>query len=472
MAFSPDGTLLCTGAEDGTAQIWEWKKQRPIGQPLVHLKDVRQVRFSTDGAALLTASHDGIAKLWQVLAGQSLVKSFDHPAPVLTAVFAPDGKSILTGCHNGDNGAAGAARLWRIDGSSAECTTLSQNGQVLGEAYSPDGMLAATAGNNRTVKLWDLKTGKMVLECPHPGVVKAVAFSREGRSLAFAGQGQVVQLWDLKQRRQLESWNSQTDAWVWSLSFSPDDRYLMTDGGPAARIWHVKSNGPRTKPVAELKHEGEVRVALFRPDGKAILTCSEDHTAKLWRLNEDRVYSIAEFHHAAPVLAGAFTNDARKIATASADGTVRVWDADNGSSLSPPLVHDSKVIAVTFSPDGESVVAGCDDGTARLWRVTSGAWWSAVLYHHGPVTAVAFHPTNNRLILTASTDGSARLWTMPDPVAGSADELERKFKFETGMEIHSENKAKAAGNNGPLFPIDPAQWRSLKHALQNASGSH
>jgi len=221
-----------------------------------------------------------------------------------------------------------------------------------------------------------------------------------------------------------------------------------------------------------LKHEGEVRVALFRPDGKAILTCSEDHTAKLWRLNEDRVYSIAEFHHAAPVLAGAFTNDARKIATASADGTVRVWDADNGSSLSPPLVHDSKVIAVTFSPDGESVVAGCDDGTARLWRVTSGAWWSAVLYHHGPVTAVAFHPTNNRLILTASTDGSARLWTMPDPVAGSADELERKFKFETGMEIHSENKAKAAGNNGPLFPIDPAQWRSLKHALQNASGSH
>ncbi len=79
-------------------------------------------------------------------------------------------------------------------------------------------------------------------------------------------------------------------------------------------------------------------------------------------------------------------------------------------------------------------MSGCDDGTAQLWNAQTGAALGAVLRHRGPVNRVVYHP-DGKTILTASSDGTARLWTPPPPLEGDAASLRQWVEVLTGMEL-------------------------------------
>jgi WD40 repeat protein len=69
------------------------------------------------------------------------------------------------------------------------------------------------------------------------------------------------------------------------------------------------------------------------------------------------------------VTAVAFSPDGKTVLTGSEDKTARLWAVATGRPVGPPLHHQGEVLAVAFSPDGQTVLTGCHDGTARLWRV-------------------------------------------------------------------------------------------------------
>ncbi|MFZ5504351.1 MAG: toll/interleukin-1 receptor domain-containing protein, partial [Pseudomonadota bacterium] len=191
-----------------------------------------------------------------------------------------------------------------------------------------------------------------------------------------------------------------------SVDFSPDGKRVLTasqDG--SAQVWDAESGLPLSAP---LRHEGDVTHAAFSPDGRRVVTASIDDTARLWDAQSGEALG-APMRHEGGVRYAAFSPDGRRVVTVSGDGTARLWDAQSGQALGAPLRHEVTVWHAAFSPDGRRVVTASADETARLWDAQSGQALGAPMRHEDTVWHVAFSPDGRRVV-TASSDKTARLW--------------------------------------------------------------
>src|SRR5262249_29673944 len=122
------------------------------------------------------------------------------------------------------------------------------------------------------------------------------------------------------------------------------------------------------KPLMNLEgHRATVRAAVFSPDGRLIVTASDDRTARIWDAETGRHLRTLK-GHGAVVYSVAFNRDGTRIVTASGDRTARVWDVATGIAESALKGHGGHVYSAEFSPDGERIVTASEDKTARVWR--------------------------------------------------------------------------------------------------------
>jgi dipeptidyl aminopeptidase/acylaminoacyl peptidase len=117
-----------------------------------------------------------------------------------------------------------------------------------------------------------------------------------------------------------------------------------------------------------MKHNSGVNSAQFSPDGKRVVTASEDNTARVWDAQTGQAL-VGHLKHNGEVISAQFSPDGKRIVTASQDGTARVWDAQSGQPLTEPMKHNGWVYSAQFSPDGKRIVTASGDNTARVWDI-------------------------------------------------------------------------------------------------------
>jgi mono/diheme cytochrome c family protein len=280
-------------------------------------------------------------------------------------------------------------------------------------AFAPDGRRALSGGEDRTVRLWDVASGRELRRLTgHTQEVPAVAFSADEQRAVSGGKDRTLRLWEVTTGRQLLVCEGHTDQ-VSSVAFSADGRRLLSaswDG--TVRLWDADTG----KEVQRLAgHAGRVSAAVFTPDGKHVVSCGHDKTVRLWDLEagkEDRRFE----GHTREVYAVAVSPDGRLLLSGGNDRAVRLWDRYTGKELRRLEGHAGAVIAVAFAADGHTALSGSSQyrGAApviRLWDVDSGK--ELARYGGAGVTvwSMAFS-ADGGLALSGSADNTLRLWKL------------------------------------------------------------
>ncbi|MEG4913976.1 WD40 domain-containing protein [Microcoleus sp. B7-D4] len=329
-----------------------------------------------------------------------------HFASVNSVAISPDGKTLASAS------ADKTIKLWNLQTHKLLATITGHTNSVYAVSFSPNGKLLATGSDDNTVKLWDTTTGKQIITITgHTNSVNAVSFSPDGKLLVTGSADNTVKLWDTTTGKQIITITGHTNS-VNAVSFSPDGKTLASASyDNTIKLWNLQT---QTLLITLAGHSNWVNSVAFSPDGKTLASGSSDNTIKLWNLLWDRPTPKLELietltGHSNWVNSVSFSPNGKLLATGSADKTVQLWGTTTGKQIITLTGHKDAVNAVSFSPNGKLLATGSADNTVKLWDTSTGKEIKTITGHTNSVNAVSFSP-NGKLLVTGSADNTVKLW--------------------------------------------------------------
>jgi len=316
-----------------------------------------------------------------------------------------------------DEIAAGAPRPWlrpvhpalHPPGTALLCMLVGHSGGgVNGVAVTPDGKRAVSASSDKTLKVWDVDTGRALRTLEgHSGVVHGVALTPDGMRAVSASYDNTLKVWDLETGCAPRTLEGHTE-FVNAVAVTPDGKWAVSASDDnTLKLWDLETCGA----LQTLRgHANRVCCVVVTPDGKRAVSASSDYTLKVWELDTGRALQTLEGH--SDVVCGvAVTADGKRAVSASWDNTLRVWDLDTGRE--PPMLegHGADVHGVAVTPDGKRVISASEDHTLKTWDPDTGRALRTLKGHFSAVSCVAVTADGKRAV-SAAADRTLKVWDL------------------------------------------------------------
>ncbi|MEV4138503.1 pentapeptide repeat-containing protein [Dactylosporangium sp. NPDC049742] len=390
VAWSPDGTRLATGGNDGV-RVWNATTGEEHLQFAGHTDWVRSVTWSPDGTRLATGGNDGVW-IWNTATGAEHRHLAGHTSSVEAVAWSPDGTHLATG---GDD----SVRVWNATTGVEHLQLAGHTSSVEAVAWSPDGTHLATGGDDG-VRVWNTAAGAEPLQLAgHTEWVRSVAWSPDGTRLA-TGSNDGVRIWNTATGTEHLRLAGHTGAGS-EVAWSPDGTRLATAGKYRVRIWNTATG---TEHLQLAGHTGAVDTVAWSPDGTRLATSSGTNV-----LICDAVTGAEHLQFAAHidwVQSVAWSPNSTHLATGGKD-RLRIWNTVTGAEHLRLAGHAGSVNSVAWSPDGTRLATGGNDG-ARIWNTATGAEHRHLAGHTDWVRSVAWSPDGIRLV--SGGDDRLRVW--------------------------------------------------------------
>lgn len=273
-------------------------------------------------------------------------------------------------------------------------------GTVRSVALSPDGQLIATAGRDKTVKLWRCSGECLATLTGHSDMVRSVDFSPAGDRLVSASWDGTLRLWSVAGEA-LGVLQRHTDR-VYQAQFHPLGGWIAS-AGRDGRVLLWDENGRFAQELAN--HGAKLQCLAWHPEGQLLAVGGEDNLVKLWFLSGE-LKAVLEGHNSR-VSTLCFDATGQYLATGDRSGLIKLWQVD-GTFVRDIVGHTDELRGLLFSRDGQVLASAASDQTLKIWNMNGESKFT-LTGHNGPVLSLAGDP-NAKLLLTGGGDGLVRLW--------------------------------------------------------------
>jgi WD40 repeat protein len=310
--------------------------------------------------------------------------------------------------------------LWRLCHPAQAVGLLPKVASLKGHAndvyyvtFSRDGSRIASAGRDRTARVWDAVTHRRICVCKgHKEDVNWVEFSPDQTLLATASEDHSVKIWDAATGKERFTLNGHKSEVVCVLFEASGKRLVSGDSGGILKLWDLATKSEIKSAQA---HTGRIQSIAWADEGHILATAGDDETVQFWSMpNLDRHGT----RHVEGAHSTSFNRDATMIASGGG-GTIRVFDVASRGLRASFSQQRSHIESVRFSPDGRQIASCGGDGVLFLWDLASQQGWAAAprrVYDaeaEKPVTVglwcVAYSP-DGRWLATSARDGAIEIF--------------------------------------------------------------
>ncbi|MEB3210544.1 MAG: TIR domain-containing protein [Leptolyngbyaceae bacterium] len=383
-----------------------------------------------------------------------------HDGRVFSVAYSPDGQFIASAGNDK------TIRIWDKDGESLYPHLEGHQDAVVSLAFSPEGQLLASASHDGRVKLWERSAAaswspKKTLFRNHRGRVISVAFSSGGEFLASIGEDGNVHLWNrsddftqpvILNHYQTVDGQTSRNSPISSISFDHYSQLIASaslDAEGTITFWSQDG-----QEMASMAHGSPVVHAMFSPDGRVLASAGADGRIKLW--NRDGTLIRVLEGHEGIVYRLTFSRDSQTLASAGRDVSVRLWDVQTGEEKFSLRGHQEAVYRVQFSPDDQFLATGGADDTIKIWSVNRGHLVDELEGHNDEISALEFAPEAS--IRSANSSGQSTPTVTTVLASASADGTVRLWTID--------NSSRLLTHNNRVFDI---AFRPDGHVLASSS---